>query len=84
VCGRSIADVVRAIRWAVDVAGIDHVALGSDFDGAVATPFDATGLPALTQALLDGGFDTEAVERIVGGNALRYVQTTLGDGRSAH
>src|SRR5713101_862664 len=44
VCGKDAAAIARAMRHAVDVAGIDHVGLGSDFDGAIAAPFDTTGL----------------------------------------
>ncbi len=78
VCGTTPADVVRAIRHVVELVGDEHVALGSDFDGAVATPFDAAGLPALTQALLDGGFDDASIRKILGGNAVRVLSVLLG------
>jgi len=48
VCGGDARAVARAIGHAVRVAGADHVGLGSDFDGAVTTPFDASGLPQVT------------------------------------
>ena len=76
VCGRRGA-LARAMRHAVAVAGIDHVALGSDFDGAVSTPFDAAGLPVLTEALLAEGFDDEEIARIMGGNAVRVLRSAL-------
>jgi len=44
VCGRDAKAIARAIRYTANVAGVDHVALGSDFDGAVTEPFDTTGL----------------------------------------
>jgi microsomal dipeptidase-like Zn-dependent dipeptidase len=77
VCGREPRDIARAIRHAVTVAGIDHVALGSDFDGAVATPFDAAGLPALTDALIAEGFSDDDIARIMGANAIRVLQNVL-------
>ena len=77
VCGESARAIARAIRHAVTVAGIDHVGLGSDFDGAVATPFDAAGLPQLTDALLAEGFSDDEVARIMGANAIRVLQSTL-------
>ena len=77
VCGRDAAAVARAIRHAVSVAGIDHVALGSDFDGAVSTPFDAAGLPALTESLLAEGFGEDEIARIMGANAIRVLQSAL-------
>ena len=77
VCGADAKAIARAIRHAVSVAGVDHVGLGSDFDGAVATPFDAAGLPLLTEALLAEGFSDEDVARIMGANAIRVLQSTL-------
>jgi membrane dipeptidase len=57
------------------VAGIDHVGLGSDFDGVSgATPEgidSAADLPRITQALLDRGYSAEDVHKILGGNVLR-------------
>ena len=77
VCGGSADDIGRAIRHAVDVAGVEHVALGSDFDGAVVVPFDTTGLPVLFDALLRQGFDDDEIAKIAGGNALRVLRATL-------
>jgi membrane dipeptidase len=57
------------------VAGIDHVGLGSDFDGvAGATPQgmdSAADLPKITQALLDRGYSADDIHKILGGNVLR-------------
>ena len=57
------------------VAGIDHVGLGSDFDGvsgATPTGMDsAADLPKITQALLDRGYSAEDIRKILGGNVLR-------------
>jgi membrane dipeptidase len=57
------------------VAGIDHVGLGSDFDGVSgATPQgmdSAADLPKITQALLDRGYSAEDIKKILGGNVLR-------------
>ncbi|MDO5625134.1 MAG: dipeptidase [Pseudomonadota bacterium] len=77
VCGTSVAHIVRAIRHAVQVAGVRHVALGSDFDGAVRTEFDATGLPLITQGLLQAGFSEADIAAIMGGNVLRLLRETL-------
>ena len=76
-CDVSVAGIVRAIQYAVQVGGIDHVGLGSDFDGATETPFDSSGLPLLTEALLNAGFSEEEVGKIMGGNVLRVLQATL-------
>jgi len=59
------------------VAGIDHVGLGSDFDGAVAQPFDTTGLVEITDALLAEGFTEAEVEQVMGGNVFRLLAEAL-------
>lgn len=77
VCGDGAADVARAIRYATQVAGVDHVALGSDWDGTVPAPFDAAGLVELTDALLAAGFADTDIEKVMGGNAVRLLSTAL-------
>lgn len=77
VCDISPASIAAAIDHARRVAGIDHVALGSDFDGAVATAFDTAGLAYVTQALLDRGFSEEEVAKVMGGNLLRFLAQQL-------
>ena len=62
------------------VAGIDHVALGSDFDGIRFTPAgldDVTCLPVLVQALLDRGWRDDDVRRLLGANAMRVMARVL-------
>jgi membrane dipeptidase len=77
VCGADARAIARAVAYAVRVAGADHVALGSDFDGAVTVPFDASGLPQVTQALLDAGLSEDVVARVMGGNTLRVLRASL-------
>lgn len=76
-CGHDVGAIVRAIAYAAERIGVDHVALGSDFDGAIQAPFDVTGLPALTDALLAHGFSTDDVGRIMGGNVFRLLGEAL-------
>ncbi len=76
-CGDDAAAIARAMRHTADVAGIDAVALGSDFDGAVRTPFDASGLVYLTDALMQEGFDTLAIARIMGLNVRDFLLRSL-------
>jgi membrane dipeptidase len=67
--------IVEHIDHAVKVAGIDHVGLGSDFDGAN-MPFgmeDVTRLPQITQALLERGYSDDDVRKILGENTLRVM-----------
>jgi microsomal dipeptidase-like Zn-dependent dipeptidase len=77
VCGSDARAVARAIRHASDIAGVDHVALGSDFDGAVAMPFDASELAAVTGALVAAGFTEAEVAQIMGGNVQRFLLANL-------
>jgi membrane dipeptidase len=75
--GDDVAAVARAVRHAVNVAGIEHVGLGSDFDGAVAQPIDASGMVQITDALLGEGFGDAEVAAVMGGNALRVLADSL-------
>jgi membrane dipeptidase len=75
--GDDVASIARAIAYAADVAGVDHVALGSDFDGAVTVPIDATGLVQITDALLELGWDEISVAKVMGANALRVLDEVL-------
>jgi membrane dipeptidase len=74
VCDLRPAAVAAAIAHVRDLVGIDHVALGSDFDGAVTTGFDAAGLVNVTQALIDRGFTDAEIARVMGGNTLRLLE----------
>ena len=77
ICGDQITDIVSSIRHVVNLVGDEHVALGSDFDGGVTAPFDASGLPLLTQAMMDAGFDETSIRRILGENVLRVLRAWL-------
>lgn len=81
VCDASPAGVAKAIRHAVDVAGIDHVGLGSDWDGAIDAAFDASGMPLVTQALLAQGFSEDDIAKIMGENVIRILLQGLPKGQ---
>jgi membrane dipeptidase len=76
-CGQDAGATARAIRYAAKIVGVDHVALGSDFDGGVTTPFDASGWLLLTEALLKEGFSEDEVRRVMGENTVRMLLETL-------
>lgn len=75
--GTEVADIARSIVTAVELAGVEHVGLGSDFDGAVPTPFDASGMPLLTEALLVEGLSETDIAAVMGGNAVRLLTGAL-------
>jgi membrane dipeptidase len=77
VCSTSARAIARAIRHAVTVAGVDHVGLGSDFDGGVAVPFDTSGLIRVTDSLIEAGFSADDIRKIMGGNVLRLLSENL-------
>lgn len=77
VCDISPAGIARSIRYVADLVGVQHVGLGSDFDGAVTTAFDTSRLAALTHALRMAGFDDGQIGAIMGGNALRALRAGL-------
>ena len=77
VCGKDAKAIAKAIRYAADLVGVDHIGLGSDFDGAVTEPFDTSGLVQLTDALIGEGFTDEEIGKIMGRNALRLLIQNL-------
>lgn len=77
VCRITPASIVAAIRHAVSVMGVRHVALGSDFDGATRTAFDTAGLALITQGLLDAKFSEADIAAVMGGNVQRLLFETL-------
>jgi membrane dipeptidase len=70
-----LSDVLDHIDRAVELAGIDHVGLGSDYDGvgdSLPTGLkDASTMPNLVQGLMDRGYSEEDIVKILSGNALR-------------
>jgi membrane dipeptidase len=77
VCGIEAASIARAIQYAVAVAGMDHVALGSDYDGAVEVAFDTSGVPMVFDELFKLGFTDDDVQKIAGANAVRVLRAVL-------
>lgn len=76
-CGTDAKAIAKAIRYTVNLIGVDHVALGSDYDGAVVEPFDTTGLVQITDALLQEGFSETDIKKIMGENVIRTLQFFL-------
>jgi len=77
ICGTQPAKVAAAIAHVRDLVGIDHVGLGSDFDGAVTTGFDTSQLIYVTQALVDRGFTPDEIAKVMGGNVLRVLRSGI-------
>jgi membrane dipeptidase len=77
----TLEDAANCIDHIVKVAGIDHVGIGSDFDGIPSVPAgleDVSKMPALTAALLKRGYTEADIRKIMGENTLRVVRAVVG------
>jgi membrane dipeptidase len=77
VCGADAKAIARAIRYTADLVGVEHVGLGSDYDGAIFAPFDTSGVVEITDALMAEGFNEQEIGMIMGRNVLRLLLQTL-------
>ena len=77
VCDISPRNIAKAIRHAADVAGLSHIALGSDWDGATTVAFGADAVNQVTEALLQEGFSEPEIRAVMGENAIRFLLENL-------
>ncbi len=80
------SEIIEHINHAVKLVGVDHVGLGSDFDGAN-MPYgmeDAAQLPKITEALLVNGYSEGDVRKILGENTLRLMADVARISAAAH
>ncbi|MBT30998.1 MAG: peptidase M19 [Thalassobius sp.] len=69
--------IVDAMKHIKSIAGVDCIALGSDYDGSATVPFDITGLPLLVEELLKQGFQEDEIRDIMGENVKRFMLKNL-------
>jgi membrane dipeptidase len=77
----TVEDIADHVDHAVKVAGIDHVGIGSDFDGIAGTANgleDVSKMPFLTAALLNRGYGESELKRLLGQNHLRVIREVTG------
>jgi membrane dipeptidase len=77
-----VADVADHVEHIRDVAGIDHVGIGGDFDGTSELPDglgDVSCYPALFAELIDRGWSRPDCAKLASGNILRVLDDALGD-----
>jgi len=79
VCDETPQGVVKAIRYAIDLMGVEHVALGSDYDGGTSVLFNASELAVLTEAMLQANFTEEEIRLVMGENVKRFLLINLPD-----
>lgn len=78
-CGTTPAGLAKAMAYVKALVGPEHVALGTDFDGAVKSSYGVTEYDAVVDALLKEGFSAAEVEAAMIGNALRVFNAVLPD-----
>ena len=74
----SFTQLINHIEYAIDIAGIDHVGIGSDFDGGGDLLKDASEYPRITEGLSERGYSDEAIQKVLGGNILRVFAKVCG------
>jgi microsomal dipeptidase-like Zn-dependent dipeptidase len=77
VCGNTPRNIASAIQFGIKLVGAEHVALGSDFDGAVLSGFDTSELIALTHELLEAGIQEPEIRLVMGENLLHFFERNL-------
>ncbi|MEP1097644.1 MAG: membrane dipeptidase [Cyclobacteriaceae bacterium] len=76
-CGATPAATARSIKYCIDLVGADYVALGSDFDGAIRTHTDITGMPLYVEEMLKLAISEEDIRKVMGGNVKRFLLDNL-------
>jgi membrane dipeptidase len=77
-CGDiSPSGIAKMIAAGIETVGVDHISLGSDFDGSVETAFDTSELAALTHALIEIGLSEDDIRKVMGENLIRVLQARL-------
>ena len=79
-CDDTPEGVAATILAAIDLLGVDHVALGSDYDGTITATFDASEYAVLTDRLLAAGLSEADIRAVMGENTIRFFLENLPEG----
>ncbi|WP_417471105.1 dipeptidase [Maricaulis sp.] len=79
-CDDGPAGIAATILAAIELVGVEHVALGSDYDGTVTTTFDASEYAVLTDRLLEAGLSEADIRAVMGENTIRFFLENLPEG----
>ena len=77
VCDNSPTGIAKMVRYAIEVMGVEHVALGSDYDGATEVQFDTSEIAVLTQAMIEQEFTDTEIAAVMGGNVQKFFLANL-------
>ncbi|PZX55964.1 microsomal dipeptidase-like Zn-dependent dipeptidase [Algoriphagus ratkowskyi] len=72
-----LPNIIASIKHIRDLVGVEYVALGSDYDGSVAVPFDITGFPFLVEGMMNAGFSQDEIKAVMGENVKRFLLQNL-------
>ncbi|PZX48924.1 dipeptidase [Algoriphagus chordae] len=72
-----LPNIIASIMHIRDLVGIEYVALGSDYDGAVAVPFDITGFPLLVEGMMNADFSEAEIKAVMGENVKNFMLKNL-------
>lgn len=72
-----LPNIIASIKHVRDLVGVQYVALGSDYDGSVAVPFDITGLPLIVEGLMNAGFTEAEIRAVMGENVKQFLLKNL-------
>lgn len=72
-----LPNIIASIKHVRDLVGVQYVALGSDYDGSVAVPFDITGLPLIVEGLMNAGFSEAEIRAVMGENVKQFFLQNL-------
>jgi membrane dipeptidase len=76
-CDDSPEGVAAAIMAAIELLGVEHVALGSDYDGTITASFDASEVAVITDRLLSAGVAADDIRRVMGENTIDFFLANL-------
>jgi len=75
-----LSKLIDHLDYIVQLIGVDHVGIGSDFDGITSSPLgldEVTDLPLITKALLERGYSKKNIEKIIGGNFIHVFKANM-------
>ncbi|WP_192346635.1 dipeptidase [Algoriphagus sp. Y33] len=72
-----LPNIIASIKHVRDLVGVEHIALGSDYDGAVTVPFDITGLSLLVEGMMNADFSEPEIKAVMGENVKRFFLQNL-------
>lgn len=77
VCEITPSNIVKAMRYGIELLGVEHIALGSDYDGSTEVQFDTSELAVLTEEMLKAGFSEGEIRAVMGENMKRFLLANL-------